>query len=375
MELKPLLLKIYEAASMQRWNDQIRTIDITELDKQAHKMIVAYALAKIEQSHGNSELDWIQIIQAGLFEYLQRIVLTDLKPPLFYQIKKDRKKYCQLNQWVYSRIYPSIKSMGDRFCEMFKNYILSDDKASESINRKIVGAAHFYVTKWEFDIIHRLKPGGYQVEEIRSNIEKEQQNFSTLACMQELLTSEELLAFIDICGQLRFQVRWSHIYRVPRTSVLGHMLIVAVFSYLFSYLNNSTSEVKINNYFTGLFHDLPEVLTRDIINPVKKSVEGLDELIKEYEKKEMDEKIYKLLPASWHESIKLYTETEFENTDKRDGALVKAADDLAAFIEAYLCVKNGISNESLKEAMDNLMTKYDSRIISGIDLGTIYGEF
>ena len=41
-----LLLKIYEAASMQRWNDQIRMVEITELDKQAHKMITAYILGK-----------------------------------------------------------------------------------------------------------------------------------------------------------------------------------------------------------------------------------------------------------------------------------------------------------------------------------------
>ena len=38
---KPLLLKIYEAAPMQRWNDQIRTVELTELDKQAHKMVIA----------------------------------------------------------------------------------------------------------------------------------------------------------------------------------------------------------------------------------------------------------------------------------------------------------------------------------------------
>ena len=41
MDLNSLLLKIYEAASMQRWNDQIKTVEFTELDKQAHKMIVA----------------------------------------------------------------------------------------------------------------------------------------------------------------------------------------------------------------------------------------------------------------------------------------------------------------------------------------------
>ena len=131
----------------------------------------------------------------------------------------------------------------------------------------------------------------------------------------------------------------------------------------------------INNYFTGLFHDLPEVLTRDIINPVKKSVEGLDDLIKEYEKSEMDKKIYKLIPAEWHSDMRMYTENEFENTTNRDGKLVKAADDLAAFIEAYLSVKNGIHNENLMLAMENLRSKYNNKIISGIDFGLIYKEF
>ena len=86
--------------------------------------------------------------------------------------------------------------------------------------------------------------------------------------------NKDLKTFLDIAGQLRFQQRWSHLYRVPRTSVLGHMLIVAMFSYLFSYMAGASRERRINNYLTGLFHDLPEVLTRDIINPVKKSVEG-----------------------------------------------------------------------------------------------------
>ena len=93
IKFKPLLLKIYEAASMQRWNDQIRMLDITELDKQAHKMIVAYILGKSEEEKGEKQFDWLEIINSGLFEYLQRIVLTDLKPPLFYEIKKDRQKY------------------------------------------------------------------------------------------------------------------------------------------------------------------------------------------------------------------------------------------------------------------------------------------
>jgi len=386
-----LLLKIYEAASMQRWNDQIRAIDITELDKQAHKMIAAYVLCKCHEKETGQAADWIKIIEYGLFEYLQRIILTDLKPPLFYEIKKDRKKYRQLNQWVYKRVFPFIECMGEKFCRDFQTYIVETgpekqktagqekDYQSKDIWRQIIGAAHFYITKWEFELISTFNPHGYQREEIKSGIEEQQKQFHKLAAMQRLLSSPGLISFISICGQLRFQVRWSHIYRVPRTSVLGHMLVVAMFSYIFSYTAGEKNRDKLfNNYFTGLFHDLPEVLTRDIINPVKRSVEGLDSLIKEYEKKEMKKRIYNLLPEQLHSDFHLFTENEFENTSSRDGKLVKASDDLAAYIEAYLCRKNGISNESLNEAMENLILKYSSpeyRVVSGTDFGEIYRSF
>lgn len=369
---KPLLLKIYEAASMQRWNDQIRTVELTELDKQAHKMIAAYVLGKFEESSGNRQINWTSIIEAGLFEFLQRIVLTDLKPPLFYEIKQDKEKYSKLNIWVYDRIYPFIECLGQYFCTRFKNYIMD---SNENIERKIIGAAHFYITKWEFDIIKQFNPHGYQVKEIKNSIKKEQEKYKNIAGMKKLTRSKELTAFINICGQLRFQVRWSHLYRVPKTSVLGHMLIVAIFSYLFSLASNRSKDVAVNNYFTGLFHDLPEVLTRDIINPVKKSVEGLDDLIKEYERSEMDKKIYKLIPEQWHGEIRMFTEHEFENMQNRDGELVKAADDLAAFIEAYLSIMNGLHNENLIIAMNNLKEKYKAKVVNGIDFQKIYDDF
>jgi len=41
---KSLIEKIFQPASLQRWNDQIRPIEFTELDKQAHKMIIAWIL-------------------------------------------------------------------------------------------------------------------------------------------------------------------------------------------------------------------------------------------------------------------------------------------------------------------------------------------
>jgi putative hydrolases of HD superfamily len=371
-----LFLKIFEAASMQRWNDQVRTIEMSELDKQAHKMVAAYVIARLEEDAGNRYVNRTLLIRYGLYEYLQRIVLTDLKPPLFYEIKQNREKYLKLNLWVYEKICPFIKDLGSGFCEGFKDYILTENETNDTdINRSIISAAHFYVTKWEYDIISRFNPGGYQVKEIKSSIEKEQEKFAQIPGVRSFLSSPKLLSFINICGQLRFQVRWSHIYRVPRTSVLGHMLIVAIFSYLFSCIGGFNFQKTVNNYFTGLFHDLPEVLTRDIINPVKKSVEGLDELIKDYEKSEMDKRIYNLLPEKWHSEMRLYTEDEFGDTPLRDGKLVKAADDLGAFIEAYLSLKNGIKNENLENAMTNVRAKYKDFKLPGIDFKEIYDRF
>lgn len=369
---KPLLLKIFEAASMQRWNDQIRTIELTELDKQAQKMVVAYILGKCAENISHYRIDWLRLIEIGLFEMFKRITLTDLKPPLINRIKQDSQRYRELNNWVFERISPLTEEIGKSFNLRFKKYLLDETQTPE---RRIVNAAHFYVTKWEFDIIRQANPRVYMVEEIAAGISKEQKKYSDLKYVKIFLRNRNLLDFADMCGQLRFQQRWSHLYRIPKTSVLGHMLIVAVFSFLFSCEAKLAKENCINNYFTGLFHDLPEVLTRDIINPVKKSVKGLDSLIKDYEVEEMEKKIYKLIPDSWHGEIKMFTENEFSNTETRNGTLIKGADDLAAFIEAYLALKNGIRNEDLIYAKNKLEKKYKNKIIDGINFSRIYTDF
>jgi len=374
MELNQLLLKIYEAAGMQRWNDQIRTIEFTELDKQSHKMIAAYVLGRCHEDRTGEKLDWIKMIETGLYDFLKRIVLTDLKPPLIYRIRQDRKKYEQLNRWAFNKIKPYLDVLNGDFAANLRKHLESPEEGPEA---RLVNAAHFYITDWEFMIIRQTSPRNFLHSEIDQSISREKEKYRDLEAVKYLEgRGRRLRDFLNIAGQLRFQQRWSHIYRVPRTSVLGHMLIVAIFSYLFSYITGTVPEKRIKNYFTGLFHDLPEVLTRDIINPVKKSVEGLDSLIKEYEAEEMEKKIYKLIPENWHSDIKGYTENEFTDTKLRDGILVKGADDLAAYIEARLALANGIKNAALESAIESLELKYEGRDnISGIDFAAIYKNF
>ena len=390
---KALALRIFDAANMQRWNDKICPVELRELDKQAHKMIIAYVLGKFEKSR---DFSWTEVIEGGIFEFLHRLVLTDLKPQIFYRIKEDRAKFEQLNEWVYQQLEPAISPVGSDFTRKFRNYFRVRE---QGINKRILSAAHFYSTKWEFDIIERANPEGYEISQIKRNLQTQQEKYYDLKGIQQLALYSKLRNFIDLCGQLRFQTRWSHIHRVPKTSVLGHMLVVAVLSYLFSLEIGGCSKRCYNNFFTGLFHDLPEVLTRDIISPVKRSIKGLTRLIKEYEKERMEEEVYQLIPEEWHSEMRMFTENEFKsvvvlngrmeqkksdeitrrfNRDKynpRDGEIVAATDHLAAFIEVYLALKNGITSQELVEARNSIPGRYQGKVIAGIDFGAIYADF
>lgn len=391
---KAFLIKIFDAANMQRWNDKIRPVELRELDKQAHKMIFAYILGKMNQDEKG--FDWIKIIEGGIFEFLQRLILTDIKPQIFHKIKSDPEKLKELNEWVFKQLKPIISPIGNNFSERFKEYFAYSD---EDINKKILGSAHFLSTKWEFGIIEWANPGGYEIESIKRELEERSEKYKDLKGFNLILSPSNLKNFLDLCGQLRFQVRWSHLPMIPRTSVLGHSLLVAMLSYLFSLELQACNRLLINNFFTGLFHDLPEVLTRDIISPVKKSIAGLDKILKEYERKEMREKIYNLIPEDWHEEMKIYTEEEFASVVKidgnivktsskeiqkkynkdefnpKDGELVKAMDDLSAFVEAFLAKRNGVVNEKLDDAIVSLKKEYKDKYIGHISLSEIYADF
>ena len=158
---KALILKIHDAANMQRWNDKIRPVELRELDKQAHKMVIAFMLGKFEEQ--DPQFDWIRVIEGGIFEFLQRAILTDLKPQILHQIREDQDRYARLNEWVYEQLSPVISPLGNDFVERFRSYFANPET---DVNRRILDAAHFYATKWEFDIIERVNPQGYEIPEI-----------------------------------------------------------------------------------------------------------------------------------------------------------------------------------------------------------------
>ena len=375
-----LIRRIFEAASIQRWNDHVRPVELTELDKQAHKVGIAYVLAKFQEQR--EKIDWIRLIEGAFFEFLQRVVLTDIKPPVFHYLMKKAGK--RLNEYVIKEVADEIAgleslSSGQSLVDEMKGYLVGKEN---TIEKRILGAAHFLATKWEFDLVYHAFPKMYGIEETRQEIEDKIEDYYELIGVQKILLGGKSHHFVDLLSQLRFQKRWSKTPRVPQTSVLGHMLVVAYLVYLL--LPNVSREPCTkriyNDFFSALFHDLPEVYTRDIISPIKRAVEGLEDIIIRYEKRKLEEKILPLLPDSWHFEINFFLENQFKNRIVKDGkvetveeigtfynkdaflpidgTIVKIADDMAAFWEAALSLAHGIKSPSLESAISSLEIRY-----------------
>src|SRR5574344_1968018 len=103
MVTSTLALKIFEAFSIERWNDLVRPFDLTEMDKSAEKVVLAYIIGKYEEAGGKT-IDWDWIIYASLFELLRKIALCDIKSPVQRMIKNEYpEEYTKLNEWVISQ--------------------------------------------------------------------------------------------------------------------------------------------------------------------------------------------------------------------------------------------------------------------------------
>ncbi|NLC67440.1 MAG: HD domain-containing protein [Clostridiaceae bacterium] len=388
---------IFDAASIQRWNDHIRPgKGFTELDKQSHKMMFAYVLARTEEEDRKANIDWRLLIEGGIFEFLHRIVLTDIKPPIFHLLME--KKGDMLNDWVLAELQGyGFDLVENGFFEKFSMYL--KDPGYARMEKRILKASHYLATNWEFDIIYNLNKPLYGLEETRRQISNEIEEHYDLAGVQKLILGKKTRSFLSLVGQLRFQQRWAQSPRVPETSVLGHMLVVAILSYFCTLQLRGCNKRIINNFFAALFHDLPEVLTRDIVSPVKRSVEGLEELIKEIESTQLEERIFPLLPSAWRKEIKYLVENEFNsrimekgatrivtsdeinrmyNKDEYspvDGEIIRGCDHLSACIEASLSISHGITSRYLEEGLKSLHDRYAGKNIAGIDFSELFGYF
>ena len=387
-----LIDHIFKAACISRWNDYPRMANLVELDKQAHKFIIAYLLAKQED-----DVNMQVVLEGGIFEFLSRVVVTDIRPDVYHEMIKQKKD--EINAWVLSKIEPMVCDVDEGgFLQRFQAYLQKNDFQKE---RLILKAASYLATKWEFNIVYQTSKFLNDIDEIKAKVDEELEDYYELVGVRKIALNQKLAKLIDLSGRLRFQKRWAQTPRIPETAVLGHMLVVAILSYFYSLKVKACDKRLQSNFYCALFHDLPESLTRDIISPVKYGIGGLHSLISEYEMKLIESKILPLIPASFKDEFAyllgirkdengLLIKDEFENRtfkDKNirvcsaslkefnsdeyaaiDGKALKSCDRLAAFIEAALSIHHGLSSNELKQGLKDIYNKFsENHSVDGVN--------
>jgi len=379
---------IFSSASIQRWNDYPRMVELVELDKQAHKFIIAYFIAKLED-----DINFSHLIEAGIFEFLRRVVVTDIRPDVFR--KALQKKSKEINSWVIEKLKNSLKDIDDgNFLQKFEEFL--NDQNMYKKERFILKAASYLSTKWEFSIVYQTSQFLNDIEEVKKGVEAEIEDYYELIGVRKIALNQKLSKIVDLSGRLRFQKRWAQTPRIPETSVLGHMLTVAIFAYFYSLKVKACDKRLQNNFFVALFHDLPEALTRDIISPVKYSVDELSNIIAEYEIAKIEDDILPNIPESIQKEFSyllgLYDGIKEEfankvqidgkiqevediskyNLDKYeaiDGKALKQCDKLSAFVEASLSISHGIKSKELINGKKDILKSLKD--VSKVDFKTI----
>ena len=401
---KNLILKIFEGFSIQRWNDLIRPFDLVEMDKAGEKMVIAYIIGKYEEKKGN-KINWKWMAYASLFDLLKKIALCDIKAPVQQMLKREfTREYMRLNEWVLKQYRQLITD--DSLFSDFTIYIgqkagsfKTPDDLATSIH--VYNAAHKYSTIRELEMLSVVNEKE-RLSKIENELKADIQPYLDLEGLQKLMTRQKEFDFLLKIEQLRFQTRWNQTPRIPATSVLGHCFFVAIMTLLLGRETNPDMCERrvVNNYFSALFHDLPESVTRDIISPVKQATDALPNIVKKIEDEIVNKELVPLMDKSYVDEVIYYTSDEFtdrikgkdgkvqkvtweelngkynkDNFNPVDGRLVRISDHLSALMEADISIKHGITSSHLQGGRDGMLELYPvDEKISGIEVNKLFHE-
>jgi len=322
-------------------------VDIKQMDNVWATLHTALFLAYEEEKISWIEVDSLYLMKKIIFTSLADLILSDINSWTKGYIKKLSPK---IFEELYEKAYDFFLSSDapDILKQDFKNTLSRTDREKEDL---LFLAAKKYVGYYEWSTNARVFPDMYEVPmgEMKSEIERLSRELPSL---KKLLSSPDSEKYLSHIYRLSFSMRWNQYGRNTPISVMSHKVVVAYISYIIGMIGNDKGEendIK-DMMFRAIYHDVPEVITGDIITPTKKAVPGFVELLEEVEKTMMDDYLFGYISPEYKKYIENFILNPFQgNTWK----LVKYADVFSALIEAK--VEDRIWNHFFHEKYQNIL--------------------
>jgi len=314
--------------SIIRWNNFPRVIDIKQIDNVGATLHTALFLAYHEEQISWKKIDKLYLIKKIIFTSLADLILSDINSGTKNYIKKlDPKIFDELYAQAYQHFLKN--EAPEALKKDFKEVL---ERTSMDLEDSIFLAAKKYVGYFEASMNARVFSEIYEVP--FSDIKLELKTLSeTLPSLKELLRNTDQEKYLAHIYRLSFSMRWNQYQRNTPISVMSHKVIVAYLSYVIWMVGNEHGEDNdIEEMFMrAIYHDVPEVITWDIITPTKKAVLGFVELLEEVEKTMMDDYLFGYINPEYKNFLSPYILQPFDDELWKK---VKYADVFSALIEA-----------------------------------------
>ena len=206
---------------------------------------------------------------------------------------------------------------------------------SNRIENKLISAAKKYAGFLEAKTNHSAYENIYDLplKELKKSLKEQKE---TLKSLDILLSHKGYKKYLTQIRRLSHSMRWSGESKLLPISVMAHLVEVTFISYIIASIENHDKKDSIDTLemlLRSIYHDIPEAITGDIINPTKKSVPGFAEVLEKVEKAMLDDYLFCHAPKNFKTEIERYI---FQPFDEKEGKLVKYSDIFAALFEAKI---------------------------------------
>ena len=298
---------------------------------------------------------------------MKKVIFWSFRDLVLSDINSWTKEYIKkINSDIFSELHKKSFDFllgfdGPEYIKKDIESIVFD--ASQRIENRIIYAAKKYVGYTEAQANTAVFPFMYEVplSELASDIDLCRKNLDSL---DELMDNTQYQKYLSHINRLSFSMRWNHVHRKFPISVMSHQVIVWFLSYIiWVHENNTGWEYDIEKMMIkAVYHDVPEVITWDIITPTKQAVDGFTLVLEKVEEQMLDDYLFSYISDDYKDYIGEYMLQPF--SDKL-WKVVKYADVLSALLEARLESFHG--NVDFNEVSDNLLKKAYSFKNPGVD--------
>lgn len=347
-----LLSHVFRGLSIYRWNTFPRLREISSLDHLAFVSHVAITLASIIEEKEWKKYDigllLRKIIWSGFFTFQYSDISSELK----YRLKKHSPGLYTL---LEDNVYNSLLEMD--IPDRLKNDIKIVQKYSQE--DEIIAFSKAWAGYYEVYHNSLVYKDAYAplLENIRLRVIEEwgERFFAYLDL--DPTNQTDIEKYLVTIHRLASSYRWNLVQRFQPVSVLAHTYIITFFAYIIWILENKDDNEITDMLLIALFHDIPEVITWDVITPTKQAVPWLEKAIGEIEISMVHD--YLLVYLSEYKFSKIFSERMLHPWESQNGKLVKIADIFSALFEALIEAEKSPNFKETYKNIKKKLYKYD----------------